>query len=289
MKLSVVIPYFRAADTIGAQLGALARQQSPDSWEVVISDNEDSDDLRSIIRHYRNRLPNLRVVDSSDRRGEGHARNVGVEAARGETIAFCDADDEVGQGWLAVMNDALATHDFVGCRIDFTKLNPLWAQSAFRDHAQQFGLQRTRYPPYLPFAGGGTLGFTLSVFLSVGGFDTSWPVLTDKDFCLRVQLAGTKLHFVRDAVIHYRCRSTLGGLFKQALSFAAYDARIYRRYRRPNDMVLHPWKGYIGGWDSLLRDVDQLRSEETRAGWVWRLGWHLGLLEGSFRHRVPPI
>jgi len=39
----------------------------------------------------------------------------GVEAASREAIAFSDADDEVGEGWLAAMSSALARHDFVGC------------------------------------------------------------------------------------------------------------------------------------------------------------------------------
>ncbi len=289
MKLSVVIPYYRAAGTIAAELEALVEQQCPDPWEVVISDNEGSDELRRAIRPYEARLRHLRVIDSSDRRGEAHARNVGVEAARGEAIAFCDADDMVGQGWLAAMKAALAAHDFVACRLDFKKLNPTWAQHIFRDHPQQWGLQRTRYPPYLPFAGGGTLGFHRSIQESVGGFDESWPILTDKDFCLRVQLAGTGLHFVPDAVIHYRCRSTLVGLFNQARSFAAYDARLFRRYRPPGVGVRHPWKTYVSRWDRLLRDASELQSEETRANWVWKLGWQVGLLQGVIRQRVPPV
>ena len=38
----------------------------------------------------------------------GVALNVGAAAARGEALAFCDADDEVGQGWVAAMGEALA-------------------------------------------------------------------------------------------------------------------------------------------------------------------------------------
>src|SRR3989304_5070799 len=92
MPISVVIPYYRAADTIEAQLAALAEQRCPEPWEVVIADNESSDELRRIIPRHEPSLPSLRVVDASARRGEGHARNVGVRGARGGLIAFCDAD-----------------------------------------------------------------------------------------------------------------------------------------------------------------------------------------------------
>lgn len=288
MRLSVVIPYFRAAGTIGAQLEALSEQSMSDSWEVVISDNESSDELDRIIRTFLDRLPNLRVVDASDRRGEAHARNVGVESARGEVIAFCDADDEVGQGWLAAMNDALLIHDFVACRLDPRKLNPPWVQRLFENHPQQWDLNTAPFPPYFRHAGGGTLGFKRSVYESVGGFDESWPVLTDTDFCFRARLAGIELHFVPKAVIHLRSRTTLRGLFMQSRAFAEHRIRLYRRYRPPGTRISNPWKKYVTRWHILLRSSAELRSQDTRARWVWWLGWQIGLLEGSIRYLTAP-
>ena len=182
MKLSVVIPYHRAAATVAGQLEALARQKWSESWEVVISDNEGSDELIEIAGSFRNRL-RLRVVDSSDRRGAGHARNVGVEAVRGESIAFCDADDEVGSGWLSAIGDALSQHDFVACRADIRKLNPEWVQKTFADDPQQWGLDRLKFPPCLPFAGGSSLGIRRSVHERVGGFDESWRGLEGTRGC----------------------------------------------------------------------------------------------------------
>jgi len=289
MKLSVVIPYFRAAETVGVQLEALANQKLSEPWEVVISDNEGSDELKTIIRLFANRLPNLRLVDASDRRGEAHARNVGVRAAHGEAIAFCDADDEVGEGWLAAMNDALSIHDFVACRVDPKRLNPPRIQRIFGKHPQQWEIMKAPYPPYFSHAGGGTLGFKRHVYKAVGGFDESWPVLTDTDFCFRARLAGFELHFVPDAVVSYRCRNTLNGLFKQACGWAKYRVRLYRRYRPSGLRVSNPWKRYILGWDRLRRTVADLKSQDTRASWVWRLGWLIGQLQGSARYFTSPV
>ena len=184
---------------------------------------------------------------------------------------------------------ALACHDFVACRQDFKKLNPPWAQQTFKDHPQQWGLQRTRYPPHLPFAGGGTLGLKRSVHDSVGGFDESWRVLEDKEYCLRVHLTGTELHFVPDAVIHCRCRTTLGGLFDQARSFADQDLRLYRLYRPHGEKRSRPWGRYVREWDTLLRNVSELRSQGMRPSWVWQFGWQVGRLQGSLKHFVPPV
>ena len=289
MKLSVVVPYYRASDTIDRQLRALSAQTWSDPWEVVLSDNERSDDLREIVRRHEGSIRTLRIIDASERRGEAHARNAGVEASKGEFIAFCDADDEVGPGWLKSMGKALLAHEFVACRLEIEKLNPPWVASVFSQHPQQWGLQRAWFPPYLSHAGGGTLGFSKSVFDSVNGFDESWPVLTDTDYCFRVQLAGTPLHFVPDAVIHLRCRNTLPRLFAQSRTWAEHVVRLYKQYRPPGTRIPRPWQQYVSRWHQLLRDRSQVKSDDSRGTWVWRFGWQIGLLQGSVKHFIPPV
>ena len=158
MNLSVVVPYFRASDTIERQLQALSEQTWSEPWEVIISDNESSDELEDIARRYETSIKVLHIVDASDRRGEAHARNAGVEAAKGDSIAFCDADDEVGRGWLMAMGRALLTNEFAACRLEVKGLNAPWVARVFAQHPQYLGLQKIWFPPYLHHAGGGMLG-----------------------------------------------------------------------------------------------------------------------------------
>lgn len=123
MKLSLVIPCLNAASTITAQLEALANQDYSESWEVIISDNGSTDKTLEIVNQYKSQLPALNIVDSSDRRGAAHARNVGATVARGEVLLFCDADDEVAPGWMTAMAKALSKYDFVASYVDLEKLN----------------------------------------------------------------------------------------------------------------------------------------------------------------------
>src|SRR5262245_35038573 len=116
MKLSVIIPCYNAAETIGDQLEALTCQRWSQLWEVVVVDNKSTDRSRTIVESYQKRLPNLRMINAFERQGQAHARNVGAQVACGESLAFCDADDEVGAEWLAAMGEALSKHDFVACR-----------------------------------------------------------------------------------------------------------------------------------------------------------------------------
>lgn len=286
-KLSVIIPCYNGAQTIGAQLEALARQQWPGPWEVIIADNGSTDDTLAIVNGYAHRLPNLRVVDASARRGQPYALNAGIQAATGDALLFCDADDEVKEGWLAAMAEALSQHNFVACRIDARKLNPSWLAQG-RGSSQDDRLHTLSFAPHLFFAGGGTLGVRRSVLISAaGGFDESLPAQHDTMLCIQLQMAGEKLHFVPEAVLHIRYRETLKDNFRQAYIWGMYVPPLYKKSVALGvPEIPHPWKKAIREWRSVLGMLRRARTKAALTNSLFRLGWKLGLLRGSLKHRV---
>ena len=285
MKLSVIIPCFNVADTLAYQLEALANQQWSEPWEVIVADNGSTDGSMAILEQYKQKLANLRLVDASDRRGRAHACNVGVLAAAGEAIAFCDADDIVGAGWVAAMGEALSKYDFVACRLDCEKLNEPWTLKYRSLNLQSDGSIEYEYPPYLPHAAGASLGVKGSIHEAVGGFDETLLRLQDTDYCWKIQLAGTKLHFVPEAVIYYRFRHTIRGLYRQARLWGDYNVFLYKKYRALG-MPQLSWKASIKAWLHLLKRFPQILSKEDRAKWLWLLGWRVGRVQGCIRYRV---
>ncbi len=285
MKLSVVVPCLNAEATLGAQLAALSRQSWPGEWEVIVADNGSTDRSREIVESFRGRIPRLALVNAADRRGQAHARNLGAGAAAGDALLFCDADDEVAPDWLAAMGRALTVHDFVACRYDQDKLNPVAVR---RTHLnpQKDGLTRYDYPAFLPHAGGGGLGVRRRVHEEVGGFDETLPGLEDTDYCWRIQLAGHSFHFVPEAVVHIRHRHDPRGIYRQGVSYGRYNVLIYRRYRSQG----MPRLGWLPGllrWGKLIVKTPlMLWTREGRARWLWQLGWRVGRLQGCFAYRV---
>ncbi len=284
MKLSVIVPCFNAADTIGVQLEALAAQQWPEPWEIIISDNGSTDNALAVVEQYRERLPNLRIVNASDKRGAAHAKNVGARAAMGDALVFCDADDEVAPGWLSAIGTALREHDFVASRFDPNKLNAPWIPRAVHC-PQQDGLQLYKYPPFLPHAGGCGLGVKRSVYEAVGGFDETILVLDDTDFCFKVQLLGNTLHFVQNAVIHIRYRPTLAGMYHQARMWGKQNVLVYKKYR-PLGMPKLSWKEGAKAWWDLLRRLPYIRGKDAFRRWLRQLAWRIGRLQGCIEYRV---
>jgi glycosyltransferase involved in cell wall biosynthesis len=226
--LSVVIPCRNGGRLLAEQLEALARQEWPGSWEVIVADNGSTDDSVEVVRGFEGRVPGLRVVDASDRPGQAHARNVGVRESRGRLLLFVDADDVVGDGYVAEMAGALDHRDYVCGRLEFERLNPRWVLDV---HTGTFPDGIPNAFGFLPHAPAGTTGICRSVFDRLGGFDETTPPFEDLDLCWRAQLSGIPLLYVPEAVYHYRLRHSLLGMACQSWAFGRATIAMRRRFR----------------------------------------------------------
>lgn len=286
--LSVVIPCYNAEGTVRETMGALVGQQATEPWEVVVADNASTDDSIAIVESYRDRLPCLRIVDASERKGQPYALNTGAKAARGTALVFYDADDVAAPGWLQAIETALKDHAFVASRHMADALNPAWAVRA-RGRGQEEELRGIWYPPHLPHAGGCGLGMRRSLFEEVGGFDESLPYLHDTDICWKLIKRGHELELVHDAVIHIRYRTDLSSIFRQAWSWGFFNVILYTRHCPEGEELVDTWPRYFRRWWRLLRRSRALHRKESRARLAWRAGHLLGILKGSLAFRVPPI
>ncbi|MCL1467473.1 glycosyltransferase [Argonema galeatum] len=285
MKLSVIIPCFNAERTIAAQLEALANQHWSEPWEVIISDGGSSDRTIAIAQQYQEKLPNLRIVDCSDRRGAAHGRNVGAQAAASEALAFCEADDEVGPGWVAAMGEALCEYDFVAGYCEIKKLNQPWAIKARSGgrliDGWEDGIIRDNSFVKYAVAGGYTVGIKRSVHEAIGGFDESILIGDDVDYSWRVQLAGTKLHHIPDLKIHYRLRHTLADIYRQAYGYGKSSFFLYKKYQ-PLGIYSGPLPDAKTDWKLLLKESVKIRNKEHLAAWLWKVAYQRGY-EQAFR------
>ncbi len=88
--VSVVIPAYRAADSIAATLDSVLAQTFKDYEIIVVNDGSpDSEDLERALGSYRERIIYLR----QENQGPAGARNTGIRTARGRYVALLDSDD----------------------------------------------------------------------------------------------------------------------------------------------------------------------------------------------------
>ena len=288
MDVSIVIPCRNSAKTIAATLEGLVTQTWPGDCEIIVADNGSTDHLVSVLQSYQGRLPLLRHIHASERRGPSHARNVGVRRAMGERILFCDADDVPAAGWAMAMAEGLKTHSFVACRQDFQKLNAP-AMRVARDQTQVAALQRFKALPF-PHAGSGTLGIARALHEAVGGFDESIPICEDIDYCMRVQSTGVQLQLITEAMLHIRLRHDVSDIMAQASHYAEYEVYLFKKYGNTSMRDWWRWRQYGQRWLSLLiRGPELLKTCEGRTMLAWHLGRQVGLLKGSLRFGASPI
>lgn len=285
-RLSIVLPCYNAAQTLGTQLAAIAAQDSTDPWELIVADNGSTDASRATVESFRDRIPALTIVDASGKRGAAHARNTGAAAARGEFLLFCDADDEMAPGYLGAMSKALEQTDFVAARYDYDRLNSSWLAAA-RPGGQSGEPMGGFCHPTLPYAGGGGLGVKKSLHDAVGGFDTTLRAAAgqeDTDYCIRIQLAGATLRYAPDAVMHIRVKTSVRELFAQAKAWAESGAYIARRYQpaAPRDGVRTTAFNLA---KHLAWRLLHLRSRADLAQLIWQAGWSIGWVEAMLRMR----
>ena len=277
VELTIVIPCRNAAAQIPSQLKSLAVQESDVPWEVVVSDNGSTDETRNVALHFADRL-NIRVVDSSAQPGRAFACNEGAKAALGDMVCFLDADDEVAAGYVSAMVTALKVSPFVAARVDVS-LNTGWVART-RDPFQHEGLLDVF--DYLPFGLGCTLGVSREVFDAVGGFSSDVPFDEDVDFCWRVQQSGVPMTFVPEAVVRYRFRDSLWGLFTQTVRYGAGQVVLYRRHRGLG-MPRRNRQMFRAEVSKRVRTLLAVRDKGDLARWLHETGYLIGHLVGCVR------
>jgi len=92
-RLSVIVPAFNVDHYLAESVESILAQSYRD-LEIVVVDDGSTDGTAAVARDYADRLANVRVVTTPNR-GLGAARNLGLQHARGELIAFVDSDDTV--------------------------------------------------------------------------------------------------------------------------------------------------------------------------------------------------
>ena len=110
MKLSVIIPVYKAENTIRRCLDSLLNQPHDDVEIIVINDGS-PDSSAEICRSYAENHPEIRYIEKENG-GVSTARNMGLDIARGDYVAFVDSDDWVYDNYFSTILTHLNENDW---------------------------------------------------------------------------------------------------------------------------------------------------------------------------------
>jgi GT2 family glycosyltransferase len=110
MDISIILCTWNNSRRLALTLDAIARCAVPASltWELILVNNNCTDDTPSVVRSFEGRLP-LVLVDEP-RQGLSRARNAGRRVAHGRLILFTDDDVTPCTGWIASYATAHREH-----------------------------------------------------------------------------------------------------------------------------------------------------------------------------------
>ncbi|EMA66962.1 glycosyl transferase family protein [Halorubrum aidingense JCM 13560] len=213
-RVSVIIPTYNRAETLARAVDS-ALAQTVDDIEVLVVDDGSTDGTQALIEDGED--PRVRYLAHDTNRGVSAARNTGVEAARGDYVAFLDSDDEWlprkldrqlsvlddrGEGWVGVYCDIVSTGLSVGGRIAGAASEAVFRSRAPREGGQELAEALLSMQVFM--GPGSTLLVERDVITSTGGFDEGLSIYEDWDLVLRVLSVG-KLAYVDEplAVTHF--------------------------------------------------------------------------------------
>lgn len=199
---SVIIPTLNEVLYVPNLLRSLSIQDEK-NFEVIIVDGGSKDRTLEVVNTFQKKLPNLTVV-SAKKASLPYQRNVGAAMAKGEWLAFIDADTILSPQffkrtslYINQFHPELLTTWF---RPD-TELNPDALLTAFANVVLEVSLSMKR-----PLSPGPLTMVTKRAFTHIGGYDEKHEFHEDMDFSMRLFKAGVTISIIRETLFVWSLR-----------------------------------------------------------------------------------
>jgi GT2 family glycosyltransferase len=248
-RISVVVCTYNGESTLRECLEGLRRLQYP-NYEVIVVNDGSTDATNEIVREYGFRLI------STHNRGLSAARNIGMEAATGEIVAYTDSDCCPDPHWLTYLAATFLATDYAG--VGGPNLAPPGDGHFAECVANAPGgpvhvLLSDQEAEHIP---GCNMAFRKSCLEAIGGFDPQFRAAGDDvDVCWRLQQRGCTLGFSPAAMVWHHRRDSVRAYWKQQEGYGKAEALLERKWPDKYNAAGHvTWAGrvYANGHPRIL-------------------------------------
>lgn len=229
-RASVIIPVLDDATRLACCLAALDRQSLGDRFEVLVVDNGSSDDPAALVAAH----PRARLLHEP-RRSSYAARNLGAAVARGDILAFTDADCLPAGDWLQrgiAHLERAGDPVFIGGAVD-TFVRDADRPSAAELYETIHAFPQRRYVESLSFSVTANLLVDHHVFAALGGFNGALESGGDWEWGQRARRAGVRALYADDVRVAHPSRRTIAEMSRKNRRRFAGDARLRALGQRP--------------------------------------------------------
>ncbi len=236
--VSIVVPVFNAALTIERCLRSIEAQSYP-NWEAIFIDDASTDDGAERVAAQNH--PRIRLIRLPVNCGPSQARNLGIAAAKGELVAFLDADDEWLPEKLARQVAVFAADPrlaLVICDLGVTTVAGGEGRSVYDRQAPVSGTEAWKTLLASSFIATSAVLTRRDLLERVGGFAPDLAIGEDQDLFIRLAREGGLFALPeRLAVYHWMPHSYSTGLARRQ----SFDVlRMVRRHLAELGSLLSP-------------------------------------------------
>ncbi|WP_053960271.1 glycosyltransferase family 2 protein [Sulfobacillus thermosulfidooxidans] len=214
-SVSVVIPIYNQAHLVARTIESLAANtRQPD--EIIIVDDGSTDDVQEAIRSFQTNSPLTIRLLKVPHGGPGRAREAGWKAARGNIVAFTDADAVPARDWLEQGLKGFTDERVGGVEgaVESSGNATIFTHQVHNRFGRQFMTANMFY--------------RRSVIEAVGGFKS--PYREDSDLAFSVLGAGYRIIFVRDAVVFHPPRQESWRFYFSKAHRKRYEGFLFRNH-----------------------------------------------------------
>jgi GT2 family glycosyltransferase len=241
-RISVVVCSHNGARTIGECCRGLQNLVYP-NFDVIIVDDGSTDVTGAIAAQC-----GFRVI-RTENRGLSNARNIGLEAAAGEIIAYLDDDAYPDPHWLAYLAETFrrTNHAAVGGPNIPPSGDGLVSDCVANAPGGPMAvLISDREAEHIP---GCNMAFRTAQLASIGGFDPQYRAAGDDvDVCWRLRDRGLTLGFQPGAMVWHHRRNSIRAYWRQQVGYGKAEAMLERKWPEKYNALGHAtWSGRLYG------------------------------------------
>ena len=241
--ISIIIPHYNDSERLACCLRELENQTYPtDCYEIIVVDNGSDVMPQSVVSQF----PHSHLVVEA-KPSSYAARNKGLSVAKGEIIAFTDADCLPRSNWLEKGANALMQHDNIGLVSGQVNLFPADPNvpTVAEIYEQIFGFPIENYVKNLHFGVTANLFTRRKIIDEVGELNNALKSGGDFEWGWRVYGAGHENFYGEDVVVDHPARNDVWAIYskKRRVQGGLHDLSVQH----------NPLYNYL--WENLAKDI----------------------------------
>jgi glycosyltransferase involved in cell wall biosynthesis len=282
LLFSIIVPTAERPTQLDTCLHALVHQDyCHDCFEVIVVDDGSQKSATEVVASLVDQLDVTLLTQPHA--GPATARNTGAARARGKFLAFTDDDCVPASDWLKNLAARFAEtpeHIIGGRTLNALPTNPYSSTSQVIIDVV-YGYYNAD-PNEVRFLTTNNFALPTNRFRALGGFDPTFVVSEDREFCDRWLHHGYRMTYAPEVVVHHMHHLSLRGLWRQHFNYGrgAFHFHQVRARRgwgrfRPElgfyvDLLPYPLANLRGPRALLLETLLMVAQVANAAGFLWQ-------------------